>query len=564
MNANHNALSVWPATLLRLVVLPFTLLGWWAAPPAVAHTYWQLPVVVNVLKGDNTTDAAIRQRIQGVNDILAQCGNLSVTLVKINRDVADPQHPRGGDAEGEVRPDERGTLRTDGQKECADHGAGGKFTIAKGLRDAAGNAMNTVNGVAVIGHPVCILNDGQADNRTWAHEFMHTLGLGHNAIAGNLMEDPRPANAGTALTAAQCQDILAGMIKKGVIVETTIDQEREPRLTATVAYVFDEDAGPVSSPHQDIQVVTHAFQGYEGFSQVTVGVELGGLFPPFQTTPPYLVAYDTDGNPLTGGNIGPFFGVEKALTIQVLPGPPSLPPPAQAQLMDLVDGTTFPVQARVVRRNTTYEATEALPDEPLQDVIEVELPLPMLGPVGPLMLVGASSGATPPVDFVSPQPVSTLPPQRPGLLLSNRAATPGQTVTLAGVGWSPGSVAGLSLNHQPLASFPVDPAGQFLGAFTAPTLPAGDYFLDVVDEEGRMNMKVFRIAYFALRILRANPGEVEIRWSKEAVGMVLHAAGSLTDPAWLPVGAPVAVEDDDFVVREPIASGPRYYRLIGN
>lgn len=559
-----------PIAFLRLLLhslprLLLVVLALGTAWPAGAHTYWQLPVVVNVLKGDNTTDDTIRARIRGVNDILQQCGNLSITLVKINRDVADPQHPRGGDAEGEVRPDERDTLRTDGQKECAALGAGGKFTIAKGLRNAAGGAMNTVNGVAVIGHPVCILNDGQADNRTWAHEFMHTLGLDHNAIPGNLMEDPRPANAGTALTAAQCQAILAGMIQKGVIVETTIDQELVPRLTATVAYVFDEDPGPVVPPQRDILVVTHAFQGFEGvFTDVTVGVELGGVFPPFQTVPPYLIAYDTDANPLTGGSVGQFFGVEKALLIQVQPGDPTRPPQAQAQLQSLMDGTSFPVEARVVRRYTTYEATESLPDEPLQDVLEVFLSLEMLSPVGPVMLVGASAGVVPAVDVVPPQPVSTLPPARPSILLSNRAASPGQTVTLNGEGWTPGSVAWLSLDHDRLMPFPVSDDGQIAGLFTTPPLPVGDYFLDVVDEEGRMNMKVFQVAYFTLAILRVNPGEVEIRWSKEAVGMNLHATESLSAPAWAPVAAPVVLDGDEFVVREPMAIGPRYYRLIGN
>ncbi|MDH7504260.1 MAG: hypothetical protein QHJ82_16305, partial [Verrucomicrobiota bacterium] len=188
MKSNYIRPCHWPAVMSRFLLLLLALSYAWLSQPAFAHTYWQLPVVVNVLKGDNTTDDTISSRIDAVNKILAQCGNLSITLVKINRDVADPQHPRGGDAEGEVRPDEGDVLRADGQKECAAHGAGGKFTIAKGLRDAAGNAMTNVNGVSVTGHPVAILNNGQADNRTWAHEFMHTLGLKHNTIAGNLME----------------------------------------------------------------------------------------------------------------------------------------------------------------------------------------------------------------------------------------------------------------------------------------------------------------------------------------------------------------------------------------
>jgi hypothetical protein len=559
-----------PQSRLCLTSLAVTALFWLLSLPAQADTYWQLPVVVNVVKGDPTTDAQIDAMVAEVNRTLAQCGNISITVVKKNHGVPDPQHPRGGDAEGEVRPDERDTLRKNGQKECATNNAGGKFTVAKGLRDTNGTAMVTVNGVAVIGHPVSILNDGQADGRTWAHEFCHTLGLDHNAIPGNLMESPRPPGAGTALTPEQCADILKAMIAKGAKSAKTIEQQLEELWEWFRSWMFDEDtSGLTIPPHLDLDVITHSFQ-VRGFGvpdqvmAVVVSLELKGLCLPGPVYPEYLVAYDTDANPLTGVPIGEFQGVERALMLQVTPLDPFQPPEVSAHLMDLMSGQMMPVPARAVRRNTSYESTVPWPDEPLQDVLEVTLPWPMMGPVAPLMRVGASSGIMPPVDVLMPQPVPTTPPARPGLAVSHRAAAPGQLVAVQGTGWTPNSMAWLSLNHQRLVPFPVDALGNVMGTFIAPPLPPRDYFLDVVDDEGEMNMKVFRIAHFALKIMRASQNEVDISWSKEAVGFMLHSADSLTAPTWVPVPRPVVLQGDNYVVRDSVENGARYYRLVGN
>ena len=100
-----------------------------------AHVYLELRVVVNVLPGASITDSVINARMNSVNTIYSQCGNIAFTVTKINRLAAWPAN--FGNRNDSLDPNvTNAALRAASNAEIQ-HG-GYKIWVAKGFYGATG------------------------------------------------------------------------------------------------------------------------------------------------------------------------------------------------------------------------------------------------------------------------------------------------------------------------------------------------------------------------------------------------------------------------------------------
>ena len=517
-----------------------------------AHTYVQLPLIVNVLVGEGITDDTIRARVDGMNKIIGQCGNISCTLVKINHNWPDNHEP--GDTPGDVRPDGRDQLRDDGEKEIAAQGASTKIFVAHGLLDGGGDNMDGVNGVTVIGRPVSIIADGNGDDRTWAHEFAHQMGLDHNNVPGNLMEDPRPLGAGTALTEDQCATLLANILLHGPIVEKTIDQMTDPYRYGWTATVSAADAWTASTPATYVRSLGHSFELTATSATMVVNLRLAGVIPT-GVGAQYNVAYDTDQNTATGQPVAGYLGMDRLLQLSVSGVF------AAAQVMDLQHNQflgTLPAQ--VIRLSEHTEATSSHTPLDVADSIQLTVPLSMMGTLSNPSLALASSSSSLGNNTLPPAPIATALPQRPPVTLAPLAAYPQQPVAITAQGFTPVSTAEVRINHQLVQTNTTDSNGAFSASVPTPLLVPGDYFLDVVDAQGKLNMKVLRVLGVTLTAQRSGAG-LNLAWPVLAGTNTLQQSASLHAPDWQTVATPPVVSGSNFVVTVSAGAEPGYYRL---
>lgn len=457
--------------------------------PLAAHTFLQLPLVVDVLEGEDITDATIRRRVEGLNRIIGQCGNISLTLAKIQRDWPDPIHPRGGDALGEARRDERRQLANQGDRELAREAAGSKFFVVSRIPDG--------NGATLVGRRSSVINDEAGDDRTWAHELGHQMGLRHgdedSQAADNLMKDPRPPASGTNLTEGQCARIIEQLIRRGPIIERTIEQEFDLPRDSWAVVVFDDEAEPaLELAYLDIRSLALSFDVSAEARTLYAEIELEApIVDGVEVT--YSLLIDRDANGATGGDFAKAYGIDFVVRAEVSG---RFPFETRAQLLTWPDGQVVaPVRARVLRR---FEESTGQAPAVSTDALELTIPLDPLGTLADPMRVGAVSASGDQGDQLRPQPVPTSPPPRPDLTLVDRAAVPGQKVELIGHGFNPGTRAALEIDHRPIAGIEIDAHGGFETVFVTPELRPGDYFLDVVDTSGRVGLAVFRVLGRAL------------------------------------------------------------------
>jgi hypothetical protein len=272
------------------------------------------------------------------------------------------------------------------------------------------------------------------------------------------------------------------------------------------------------------------------------------------------VAYNTDQNPATGQPVGGFPGMDRLLQINVQAfGPTAF---ATAQMMDLQHGQflgTLPAQVILLSEYT--EATNSYAALSVADLVQVTVPLPLMGTLVNPCLAMAMSSSSLGANTLPPAPIATDVPKRPPLILNPLAAYPQQPISLGGQSFGPGSTVQVFINHQVVQTLPADGAGAFNTNLPTPLLAAGDYFLDVVDDQGNVSMRVLRVNGVPLSIQRSG-SSLTLSWPVLAGTNTLQRATVLNPSNWQKITPSQVVVGTNYTATINPNVAAEFYRLI--
>jgi hypothetical protein len=496
--------------------------------PAGADVFSQLRLVVNVLPGNLQNNQQINQLVDGVNAIFAACPGARITLTtaKITRLPALPAGfmPVGGAntvLAGGGNPT-KAAVDAAANPEIGGVTGGYKVFLAAGLQNPGGAAINGASYIPS-GHSLITQQVGLAgDSQTWAHEIAHGLGLSDLPdVAANLpnLMFPNRLNAagnaaGTALTQAQCDTLMAEYRRRGAAFEVTTAQlsfipeyNQGTSVLVTALPKTPGDGKPVTgfdwlSPH----LLTTLFRGDRALDRVEITLDLRAALPRSGAVQArYDVLIDVDGNAATGKYIGASTGVDAVVAIELSGVWPFQPPDgARVGRLSRVTGDSAPVRLEppeILPRPqfATLQSPPATPEEvgPVlrNDGIRVTVPLPALGTLGDTLRIGVEALTEGAVVSVPQQPIPTRVP-RPRVGTPERRVQVGATVPLTGEGFRPGGTVTLFWGHnlsEPIGTAQVNTRGQFSTEIVIPRVAPGDYLLDVVDDGGGVGITVLTI-----------------------------------------------------------------------
>ena len=494
---------------------------------AKAHIYLETKLVVNMLPGTTMTEDEINDIVDGVNEIFSQCGNVGFIVTKINQlegwpggfrhdannnlKVSTPYPDLVREANGEI-------------KHC-----GYKIYIAKGVR----NGESAVNGFSYFNESFSVVRerDGiDADARTWAHEILHGFGGKHEDAEGsdpnNLIypfrRRPGGGAAGSELTPDQCKRVLRGISRTNPMIEVTHDQERVPKdqlfrtSTMTASVVLDGEGQPVTNAgHMDAFNVTFDFDyGPNNLPVALAKVSFDGLFPRDQFYFGEVTLYlDSDGNPQTGMSTDTLQGADYAIEFTVDGEFPFPDKGSQALLFDL-RGFDFALLEDVVI-DSHVRGREVGEGDPQSDFFEVAIPLELLGELAPIMNASYEGQSDFHRALSEPFQIETMLPA-PQFHASQLLVQPAEEVQLNGSQFTPNSQVRViwqtDITHV-LAEASASANGTFDTSITIPNAPAGDYYLNVIDDEGHADIVILTVPPPAsLLQISANGRDLRLLW----------------------------------------------------
>lgn len=464
-----------------------------------AHTYKQLPIIVNQLDGAALPD--LEQRQKEMNDIFKQCEAhgvyIRVTITRTNLNQ-NPTNSLGAPLRT------NGVVPSDAIADALDKiglsnevkTAGAKIWVVRELR----SGTNTVNGSTVRGRPctVCAQQRGvHGDARTWAHELGHAMGLPDLYGAGdtnNLMYGYRTYGtnntpAGSSLTEEQCKIILTNWSQRTSVTAKNPDQTNEPPAkVSTHSLVPPPSTPPIQNTAADIDWVQLVFDHNSirpSDNSLYVNLHINAVL----TVPPpifYRVWLDTDNNPGTGDPDGFDVAMDHVLsstvdgtvTVMALPGGPTVT-------------AEDPLAAQTIHRAVSGANLAA--ETPVGTWISSRVSLGLVGPLSALIRVKVTSEGGDFSDTVGPEFVSTLPPPEPVLTLDPIQTVPGGSVSAFGTGFGANTPYKLMFDDVTIIRSVTLPDGSFQTNFIAPNLNHGDFVVDAIDEEGGAAIAVLRV-----------------------------------------------------------------------
>jgi hypothetical protein len=484
-------------------------------PRLAADVFLEAKLVVNLLPGVNQTDAQINALADRLNRILAQCpANTAFTLAgnDINRLAA---FPAGFDRNGNtllVESITRAERRRAANPEIA--GGGYKIYVAALLTN---NGVRR-NGNTVVSQPISLIREQAGlggDGQTWAHEVVHGLGrLGHSGDVADLMfqarVDRNGVAAGTNITRAECAIVLKGFLRLAPVVETTVEQAGFRPGDAS-AYVAVTDAVPVDlatgepvadRPHLEVHAVRFYFDRGTDVQEVEIRLELSGPLPrDREAAAAYAILIDADRDDATGDAVSGIAGVDAVVHVGF---EGSYPFGRRGRSFAVVSGPAAGAAAVELEAPPEIEAVRQFSDElesmPSDNVV-VRVPLALLGELADPIEVGWTAREGGVAQLAPPQPVPTRrvsPSLAPGAF----EARAGEAIAISGSGFAPGSRVDFFWDNRfdaPIASFDADDGGGFDARLTVPDAPAGDYYLDAIDAEGRVDIAVVTVLEAARR-----------------------------------------------------------------
>jgi len=490
-----------------------------------AEDYAQIPLVVNVLEGvDNATytDAWIRERVREANDILHQA-RVQFTLTRIERNVEDP------DAidDGRISDDGDTQLRMDGETELDNrfgNGTGYKITLVNNYTDVNawalsvhGRRVSTIDVHTPAGPAVA------GGGATWAHEFAHAASLspghatglpaqpnadarGHVADRGNLMHSPPTGDNGrtnTTLTDVQRETIRRnGRGWTNSIVLNDFQGGWQPIQLASIILdglgdTVDQYGSIVTcvTCFDHVDLYSAKLSTYDPTEYLTVLLSLNGL-PPASTDMSlvFQVTLNTDNRNDTGITMGAFEGVDKVVSIQ-LHG--VYPFTSEAVLIDTVTGSIITLDPpEILTHYKMAEEMEGYPFEPVPLGYAIQTNvcatcLDLLAESVPVGFVFTDVNAS--VSDTSSLIFSTIAPALPKIQVTPLTVKPGEKLSIAGTCFTPHSNVTLALTNESMGKWATGGTGSFSAEIMAPIVPAGDYFLDAADSEGKYGYAIVTI-----------------------------------------------------------------------
>ena len=376
---------------VRLLLFAFVFLS---AGPALAHVYLEANLSINILPGRAVTDRQLFDLVDGVNDLYAQCGNLSFTPIEIDRLAAAPNFT-ALNQNNEI--DVNNSILFMAAHPHIEHG-GFKIFLADGVRSGG----RLVDGWTDRGHHATYLskqNGALGDATTWAHEIGHGLGLvgdgktpdslnpNNVMYKSRLLDNGQPAPS-DKFTDEQCETIRSNFSKMAPVAEVTVDQlhvtpddtSKDSVLVSMPA--TDQATGMVAEApdYLAVQGADFLFTRYPEPQQVAILLHLMGRYPENENiSATYTVLLDTDNDETTGVSADGYQGMNIAIVLDVQGRSPFTTgnEPLVATVRDLVTATKIASGRGIVatREVQYYDAEDdEVVVEKIRDYIAIYVP----------------------------------------------------------------------------------------------------------------------------------------------------------------------------------------------
>jgi hypothetical protein len=438
-----------------------------------------VPTKVNIYKDSGVTRVEAQDYVRRANKILKKAMiRLDLRWRDINAGANGMGLDEPGDNSGSLTLAEREELRRTGKAELPG-GKGCKIAMVK-QPDASDD---NVNGLSVDGEPAVILRENQTSRfrtaETIAHEFLHTLGLGHEADNGNLMSETKLERTGTKLTPDQVTGAM--MAAKAQGQEKKKDKKGDGSQPARS--VGTERGGAVAGGMLALGTAAHyriasaAMDAVEEDTDYKLRLDLAGLTPedaPAGTN--YAFLFDTDNNPATGSTVNGRSGIERVVRAVSTGG-------LSAQYtIENGDGTgVTPLSGAFGHTEEDVELAgpgnyEA---QPVADVLTIGVPRSLLqfemGDVFPVtvMTADASAGVLDTLDMSLDRAYDIRGPQ---ISADRGTYEPGQMMRITGGGFEPLEPLQVLLDDDMLAMTSADASGMVDLEVMAPIGLTPDFF----------------------------------------------------------------------------------------
>ena len=211
---------------------------------------------------------------------------------------------------------------------------------------------------------------------------------------------------------------------------------------------FDDDVVPPGLAHTDVSTVSYSFDMYAPPDEVSIDVDRGRrLIPDVASWSRVQCGLRHGQQPIDGG-FGPFAGIDR-LAVASVSG--SFPFDIFRRAAGVAQRRSSRILARatVARLVEGCECLDDSPDIPVSDSVQMVVPLELLAPTADPMCGGCEGRIEGVIDIVELQPVATAPPAGPVVDVA-QAASPGDPVSISGEGFTAGTLAELSIDHEPV------------------------------------------------------------------------------------------------------------------
>ncbi|UCH32100.1 MAG: hypothetical protein JSV05_01540 [Candidatus Bathyarchaeota archaeon] len=535
-----------------------------------ADIYNQIPLWINIVQGADVSREQIDEIEKTMDDIFKANGlNWRVTSVIVDDSHPDPDSSK--DNPGDVREGaEEDGLYDKGKKETKNLG-GFKIFVVNRILNGSGHDVGYLGGAKQDTHTAVVAGAGSHGNvsmgETWAHEVGHLFGLGHEKQNGT----DRPKNdlmypysdSGTNLQDEDISTMNKTKKEQDLGVPTMTDEQRQGGVTTDEYRDIIEDTYYDSlRNYTDIQDTYFGFYILNETRELHITTFLGDLIPEGMPIL-YQVGLDVDNDPTTGGLFKGWMGIDFIVSVE------GFSPIVTGTLFVYEDppGTYFPISGLDARVQTQFQflcrTNDSTPtkQEPILDSIVANIPLeliesygPLTDPIGTGLSMESGDGG---LDFTELMPVTTSPPERPGLDIDPIVAAPGTLVTATGIGFTPTNSVSLIFNHITVASATVELDGSFETSFTVPELPSDHYVVDAIDESNIVGITVFTITMPEFPWDVTGDGYVGI---DDVVAVAEHFGSSPASIGWDPK---YDINKDDYVGIDDIVAVAEHFGESG-
>lgn len=479
-----------------------------------ADTYNQIPLWINILEGEETSEETIDKIEKEIDSIFQKNGlNWRVTSCVLDDSMEDPDKTK--DKPGDIRigegldfTGEEGYLWGLGEDETKDR-SGFKIFVANKILNETGQDDGT-NGISLRGSFRTAVVKGREENetkeaaRTWAHEIGHLFGLDHteqdgtNRSANDLMYPFAQPWLGTDLQPEDIETMKKVKKEQALGLPTTTNRQHDTRYFMFRFSLPDEkeDTEPWFPDEADIIKIDFSFYELDETKEFHITTFFGGVLPRGEDGFRYFITVDTDNNATTGGELEGWLGIDLLIGVDVFEESIIA---TLYSFPDLVPIT--PVEARVDThcKFIDMETPPEIPPKPIQDSIVVNLQQEILGSLSDPINIGAliTTDQGDVIDKLETTPMSTSPPERPNLSLNPPVATSGSTITATGNGFTPNDNISIIFNHVTVSVAEVEFDGSFQASLTVPELPVDHYMIDAIDDSYNIGVNMFTLTFGA-------------------------------------------------------------------